>query len=297
MEPAHLTPRDGVHSALELTIRRDLHPNAEGISTADAAWPRRLRRIMRASLQHWGLHNLTEPAELLLTELATNALRHGKGREVKVRVLLRGARCVIEVADGSPTRPEPRHAALDDEGGRGLLLVESLAAEWGVSQDGTTTWCTLPLTKGDNPMPSAAATAPVLREIPIDLPPDLNAPGLARIQARSLLTVLDWPGDQHFAADVLHVLVDNAVQHTPTGTETRPTFGARLHVTEAHELLVDVTDAVPQFPDFDQAIGGEGNRSLTEITSKGVELSWFLVGNDYRAKTVRAVLRPGPVPL
>jgi anti-sigma regulatory factor (Ser/Thr protein kinase) len=295
MTPAFLTQRDGIRSALELSIERHPDPDTEGLSETDAAWPERLRRIVRAGLTYWRRTDLIDTAALLLTELATNALRHGKGSDISVRVFFRDDRLVIEVDDGCPTRPELRHPKLDDEGGRGLLLVEAMAAEWGVSPDGTTTWCTLPLTKGPEEMQPAAATAPVLREVPIDLPANASAAGLARIQARTLLTVLSWPGNQHLATDVLHVLVDNAVEHALTPGRTGQRLSACLSVTEAHELLVDVTDPVPQFPEFDKAVAGESGRGLWKIARQGAALSWFVVGSDFDSKTVRAVLRPGPV--
>ncbi|MFK0159151.1 ATP-binding protein [Streptomyces sp. NPDC090493] len=290
-------PQDGVRAALELSIERHPDPDVDGLSKKDAAWPQRLRRIVRAGLTYWRRPDLIETAELLLTELVTNALRHGKGPDVGVRVFFRDDRCVIEVNDGSPTRPELRHAAPDDEGGRGLLLVESLAEEWGVSRDGTTTWCTLPLTKGPEEMQRAAVTAPVLRQMPMDLPADPSAAGLARIQARTLLTVSGWPGNQHHAINVLHALVDNAVRHAFTPGATNQPFGASLSITEAHELLVEVTDPVPYFPDFDAAVAGESGRGLWEIARQGVDISWFVVGSEFNAKTVRAVMRPGLVEL
>ncbi|MGW0601757.1 ATP-binding protein [Streptomyces sp. NPDC002776] len=297
IETRMAAPQDGVRAVLNLSIERHPDPDAVGLSKTDAAWPQRLRRIVRAGLTHSGQPDLIETAELLLTELATNALRHGDGRKVGVRVCLRGNRCVIEVNDGSPTRPELCHAALHDEGGRGLFLVECLAAEWGVSDDGTTTWCTLPLSEGLPQMQLVAPTAPVLRRIRFELPADDSAAALARLQARTLLTVLEWPGDQHHAIDVLHVLVDNAVQHGHTATTAGQRFSACLSITEAHELLVDVTDPLPHFPDFDQAVTGDSGRGLWETTRQGVELSWFLVGSGFDAKTVRAVLRPGLVEL
>ncbi|MFE3601276.1 ATP-binding protein [Streptomyces sp. NPDC059142] len=136
--------RTRVPHALEVSIERRPNPDSEGISRADAAWPRRLRRIVRAGLTHWGQPKLVETAELLVTELATNALRHAQGRDIGVRVFFKGAQCVIEVSDGSPICPKLRNAELDDEGGRGLFLVECMAEAWGVSEDGTTTWCAIP---------------------------------------------------------------------------------------------------------------------------------------------------------
>ncbi|MFI7415346.1 ATP-binding protein [Streptomyces sp. NPDC049627] len=287
-----LRSHTGALRALEVSIERRPDPDSAALSAADAAWPRRLRRIARASLSHWGRADLIETVDLLLTELATNALRHGSGLDVGVRISMQDDHLKIEVNDGSSALPELRNAEHDDEGGRGLFLVDALAKDWGVSLDGTTTWCTLPLTKGPEEMQPAAATAPVLREIPMELPGDRSAPGLARIQARTLLTVTAWPGNQHHAIDVLHALVDNAVKHALIPGEVNQRFGACLSITEADELIIDVTDPVPLFPEFDQAVAGESGRGLWEIARKGADLSWFVVGAEFDAKTVRAVLRP-----
>ncbi|MET9461946.1 ATP-binding protein [Streptomyces canus] len=105
--------------------------------------PRRVRLTIRSGLRHWGLSQVTESAELLATELVTNAFKHGCG-DVGVRLYVTASHLLIEVRDGSPVRPVSGRAALDDEDGRGLLLVSSIADHWGVSPDGTTTWCSLP---------------------------------------------------------------------------------------------------------------------------------------------------------
>ncbi|MFC3350094.1 ATP-binding protein [Streptomyces echinoruber] len=296
----YTSPR-AVRAGHEMSFLRDPASTPGTLTRADAEWPRRLRRIVRATLHHWERRGLLEAGELieteelLTTELVTNALRHGRGPEIRYRLYLTVTHLVTEVRDGSTEAPVLRHAPPTAESGRGLFLVDVMAESWGVSEDGTTTWCTLPLTKGPEEMQSVAVTAPVLREIPMDLPTDPSAAGLARIQARTLLTVLSWPGNQHFAIDVLHVLVDNAVQHALTAGRTGQTFGARLSITEAHELLVDVTDPVPEFPNFDKAVAGELGRGLWEIARQGAALSWFVVGSEFDAKTVRAILRPGVV--
>ncbi|SEE84838.1 Histidine kinase-like ATPase domain-containing protein [Streptomyces sp. 2131.1] len=175
--------QEGFRTALELSIERHPDPDAGGLSASDAAWPKRLRRIVRASLTYYGRPDLVDTAELMLTELATNALRHGKGCEIGVRIFFRDDRLVIEVDDGSPARPQLRHAQPDDEGGRGLFLVESLAAEWGVSPDGTTTWCRLPLLEGPSMMPlpptvlrEAQSALPAENRVRTTLRPGLVAP-------------------------------------------------------------------------------------------------------------------------
>ncbi|MFE4663882.1 ATP-binding protein [Streptomyces sp. NPDC056734] len=135
----------------DISFERDPASTPHHLTPADAAWPRRFRRIVRASLTHRRQPDLVEPAELLATELLTNALRHGTGPTVRFRMRFHDDHLLIEVADGSPTPPSPRHATPDDETGRGLFLVDAIADDWGVSGDGTTTWCSLALTPTPEP--------------------------------------------------------------------------------------------------------------------------------------------------
>ncbi|MGW6317567.1 ATP-binding protein [Streptomyces sp. NPDC055099] len=115
-----------------------------------------------------------------------------------------------------------------------------------------------------------------------------------RIQARTLLTVLSWPGDHGAAVNALHCLVDNAARYgslVHSGKDLR----ACLRVTEAHDLLlIDVTDPNPAFPDFDQALAAGPERSLGGVVSRGGTITWSITPQA-DAKTVRAALRPTPV--
>ncbi len=85
-------------------------------------------RAMRR-LADWGVDEAAFAAELILSELVTNAIRHGCG-PVRVR-LLHGRTLICEVSDTSNTAPHLRRAASTDEGGRGLFLVAQLARSWG----------------------------------------------------------------------------------------------------------------------------------------------------------------------
>ena len=85
-----------------------------------------------------------EVAQLLTSELVTNAMEHGSG---VVRVSLDRADGIlrVRVKDGSPLRPVMRQPLnLEETRGRGLLLVASLAMSWGVAPDspggGKTVW-------------------------------------------------------------------------------------------------------------------------------------------------------------
>ncbi|MFD4795013.1 ATP-binding protein [Streptomyces anulatus] len=139
--PAARCPH-AVRVGFEMSIGRRPGPRPEGLTAVEAAWPGRLRRIARAGLEKWAPH-LTDTALLLLSELVTNAFQHGHGSAVGIRLYLGTRHFVIEVRGGSSTGPISREPDPDAEHGRGLILVDSLADAWGVSEDGDTTWCAI----------------------------------------------------------------------------------------------------------------------------------------------------------
>lgn len=95
------------------------------------------RRAVRELLTHWGTPEQSAVAELLTSELVTNALVHtDDGAVLTATVGPRGLR--VEVRDFVSREPRPRRPCTDDgTHGRGLVLVEALADEWGVSTHGT----------------------------------------------------------------------------------------------------------------------------------------------------------------
>ncbi|AKH86742.1 hypothetical protein AA958_13595 [Streptomyces sp. CNQ-509] len=90
---------------------------------------------MRLQLARWQVDCRTaETAVLLLSELVTNAVCHGRvppGRQIGTRFTLDAGCLRIEVADANDDLPHPRIAGEDDESGRGLALVDALADDWG----------------------------------------------------------------------------------------------------------------------------------------------------------------------
>jgi anti-sigma regulatory factor (Ser/Thr protein kinase) len=88
----------------------------------------------------WGLDELTFTTELIVSELVTNAIRHGRG-PIGLR-LIRTSTLTCEVTDTSNTAPHLRRAHTLDENGRGLLLVAQLTQRWGSrpSARGKTIW-------------------------------------------------------------------------------------------------------------------------------------------------------------
>jgi anti-sigma regulatory factor (Ser/Thr protein kinase) len=86
-------------------------------------------------LWEWKLAGLADDAELLVSELFSNAVKASlamPGSElVSLRLLANRSCLVIEVWDSHPGDPHPAHPGADGESGRGFLVVESLAHRWG----------------------------------------------------------------------------------------------------------------------------------------------------------------------
>ncbi|MEU1364927.1 ATP-binding protein [Streptomyces sp. NPDC005803] len=93
------------------------------------------RRLTDAALSCWGLDELAEDSALIVTELVANAVQHARRDFLRVVVERTDARTVrVAVADFSQAWPVEREAGDGDEGGRGLLLVAALAADWGTDE-------------------------------------------------------------------------------------------------------------------------------------------------------------------
>lgn len=101
----------------------------------------RSRRLVRGMLLDWELPDAVEAAELMVSELVTNAVKHGRSHHIVLRLVRTGA-LLCEVGDDEPAPATLLDAASHDESGRGLLLVSSLAREWGTSATahGKTVW-------------------------------------------------------------------------------------------------------------------------------------------------------------
>jgi anti-sigma regulatory factor (Ser/Thr protein kinase) len=106
-----------------------------------------LRRVMRLHLGIWGLHDVTEEAQLCVSELVANVITHvGHGTPATLAVSMNGTRLRIEVHDPD-TRALPTLLDTDSdaETGRGMTLVDAVADRWGVQlgPDRKTMWCEL----------------------------------------------------------------------------------------------------------------------------------------------------------
>jgi anti-sigma regulatory factor (Ser/Thr protein kinase) len=96
----------------------------------------------------WGLPGLADTTELLTSELVTNAVRASAQlttREppvVRLWLISDQASIVIHVWDGDTEMPVRHNASPDEEGGRGLMLVDHLGSDWGAyrKEDGKVVW-------------------------------------------------------------------------------------------------------------------------------------------------------------
>jgi anti-sigma regulatory factor (Ser/Thr protein kinase) len=104
-----------------------------------------LRRIVRLHLKAWGLPRQEEVAQLCVSELVANVIRHvGSGTPTALRLSMSGTYLRVEVRDPD-SRALPTLVAVgpDAESGRGLALVDAMADRWGVllGSDHKVTWC------------------------------------------------------------------------------------------------------------------------------------------------------------
>jgi PAS domain S-box-containing protein len=128
-----------------------------------------VRRQVAIRLATWGLDDAAFTAELIVTELVTNAIRHAVG-PIQLR-LIRDRALICEVSDGSSTAPHLQRACAFAEDGRGLLLVSQLTQRWGTRQTphGKTIWAEQALPDRDGAEVVDHVDEPVLMPLPSDL--------------------------------------------------------------------------------------------------------------------------------
>ncbi|MFE2722442.1 SpoIIE family protein phosphatase [Kitasatospora sp. NPDC059327] len=148
---AELTGRTS-EDDIAIILAQSLPTGSDRIATLslsdDHAMVAHSRRFTRETLAGWGLGALADWAELLTSELITNALVHA-GSPVQLR-LFHNRVLTVEVADRDSESPRIRRAREEDEGGRGMHLVNELAHRWGSrrTRDGKVVWFELELPPG-----------------------------------------------------------------------------------------------------------------------------------------------------
>ena len=140
MIPDHEAARWPYQSHLELGAISSAVPSA--------------RLHARLVLREWGLSaDMAEAAELVVSELVTNALEHGSaGIPATVRIWLSsdGGGVAVRVWDASPRPPVRMDAGAEADSGRGLMIVTALSTDWGFSaaDPGKVVWAVIDAKEG-----------------------------------------------------------------------------------------------------------------------------------------------------
>jgi anti-sigma regulatory factor (Ser/Thr protein kinase) len=132
--------------ATQPTATCALEPRPESVRTS--------RDFARAALREWDMPLLTEAAELVVSELVTNALRHGVPsarrlageHPVRLKLLAQAPFVMCMVSDPGAEIPVLREPDLASESGRGLRVVEACSVRWGwhlLDEGGKIVWALL----------------------------------------------------------------------------------------------------------------------------------------------------------
>src|SRR3954465_2365329 len=154
----------------------------------DPGAPQQARRFIAATLEDLGLDETREVAELLVSELVTNAVVHAASAvEVEIERDDDGVLVRVRDADTGPLVMRAGGGSELDEGGRGFLLVDRLAEAWGTEHRGgrKCVWFRL----SAEPLATGAATPRTADPAP----PPATAPELVRAAEKRLRTLLLRP--------------------------------------------------------------------------------------------------------
>ncbi|MEU6147911.1 SpoIIE family protein phosphatase [Streptomyces sp. NPDC047081] len=145
-----LLPPGGAPDDVALLLARTRGLPASQVATwhipADPALVAPIRKQVVEQLEVWELLEASFTAELVVSELVTNAIRYG-AHPIRLRLIHDATTLICEVSDTSHTAPHLRRAKTFDEGGRGLLLVAQLTQRWGSrhTTEGKTIWAEIGL--------------------------------------------------------------------------------------------------------------------------------------------------------
>lgn len=132
---------------------------AERLLPAVPTSVRDARSMVRRELSLWGADDLIDDCVLVVSELVTNAVRHG-GAACALRISGSGRHVYGELFDPGAGTPAVCEAGPEATGGRGLQIVDTLADDWGVTwppAGGKVVWFTIAL--------PAPRRCPVLRPV------------------------------------------------------------------------------------------------------------------------------------
>lgn len=135
---------------MELSVRVQAESGPEVVGAA--------RALVRTLLALWDCDDADDAGALLTSEVVSNAVRHAAG-VLAVQLDLRLVDGVVRVAVEDPATAQPtlRNAGAEEMGGRGLMLVDALAARWGSrpTERGKVVWFEFPIRRGRAPAASS----------------------------------------------------------------------------------------------------------------------------------------------
>jgi hypothetical protein len=125
--------------------------------------PKQARHFVSDVLDEWGLAELTDSANLIVTELATNAVLHARSG-FTVSLACTGSVVRIAVGDIAAALPQRSHGGAAALVGRGIPIIEALAARWGhlAMAEGKLVWADLTAHLSD-PAPSRSGDRSLTR--------------------------------------------------------------------------------------------------------------------------------------
>jgi hypothetical protein len=131
---------DREHAVVALALPVESRPVVRVSLPYELGSARTSRDVVREACRDWCVMSYEGAAELVVTELVTNAVRHAEP-PLRLMVALRGAYLHLAVRDGSERFPKP-HPRTDGFAWRGLHLVNGVTTAWGTSpcEDGKTVW-------------------------------------------------------------------------------------------------------------------------------------------------------------
>ena len=208
------------------------------------------RRFVRTALLEAGRRELLHDAELVVSEVVTNAVVHA-GTRVDIEVVVGPVLVRVEVEDGSPNQPRARRYATTASTGRGLGLLNEVAADWGVraTERGKTVWFELAptLASGDHPLGSGVGEPRTdERRAASGGPATDESDGRAGVDLLGVPVLLYDAWRQHAEALLREYML-------ATLDEGNPEDAVRVHA-EASDALALLDEVIPVMPRTDSPL-------------------------------------------